>query len=347
MQIRITKIFLVVFIVAYFPVSCNDPGHSKILAARTDTPSYKLVRNWPQPAIGIPLSQPSGLGIDSAQNIFVFNRTGRTWTEPFPDSVISANTILLLDRNSGKLLNSWGANLFIMPHGLTVDGYNQVWVTDVGLQQVFKFDHEGKLLMTLGMAKIPGDDSLHFNRPTDVAVSKDGSFYVSDGYRNSRIVKFSAAGKYLFSWGRKGSKQGEFNLPHAIDLDSSGNVWVADRENNRIQVFNSSGKFIKQLQYPGFSNLYSITIEKRSQQLFAIDFLSVLSLVDKGSDIYQIDSYGKILTAFGRTGNYEGPLCRYHDIAVDHDGNIYVCDILGNQVQKFSRTGKNQKNETN
>src|SRR5450432_31846 len=336
-QIRTTSHFLFILPAVFFISSCNPRNPSSSVKDDRGALSYKLVNNWPPPEIAVVLSQPSGLGIDSEQNIFVFNRTGRTWNEPFPDSVISSNTILILDGNSGKLLKSWGAGIFIMPHGLTVDRNNQVWVTDVGLHQVFKFDHEGKLEMTLGIAKIPGSDSLHFNRPTDVAVSKDGSIYVSDGYRNSRIVKFSAAGKYLFSWGSKGSKVGEFNIPHAIDLDSAGNVYVADRENNRIQVFDSRGKFLKQIQDTHFQNLYSLAIEKGNQELFAIDYLSILDILNKGSDIYTFDTAGNTVLSFGRTGIYTGPICRYHDIAVDKYGNIYVCDILGSTLQKFSR----------
>ena len=222
-----------------------------------------------------------------------------------------------------------------MPHGLTVDKDNNVWVTDVGLHQIFKFSHEGKLLMKLGEAKIPGNDSLHFNRPTDVAVAADGSFYVSDGYRNSRVVKFSASGKYIFEWGRKGNKPGEFNIPHAIDLDAKGNVYVADRQNNRIQEFDANGKFLKEWKNKSFANLYSVTIDKRNQHLFAVDYLIIMDTIIKGSNIIEFDPAGNLIGQFGRSGSYKGPLCRYHDICMDKEGNIYVGDILGNRVQKF------------
>lgn len=119
-----------------------------------------------------------------------------------------------------------------------------------------KFDHQGKLLMKIGAAGVAGDDSLHFNRPTDVAVASDGSIYVSDGYRNSRVVKFSAAGKYLYAWGVKGSGPGQFDLPHGLDLDGEGNVYVADRENSRIQIFSPSGRFIREWKDKSFGNIY-------------------------------------------------------------------------------------------
>ena len=226
----LNKYWRLIFVTVFFGC-CYSTGISQDLKTVKDSPKYELVNDWPQLPDGDILSQPGGIGIDTNQNVFVFHRPGRRWKildEEFPDSLISANTILMLDGQTGKILNSWGANLFVMPHGLTVDKDNNVWVTDVGLHQIFKFSHEGKLLMRLGEAKIPGNDSLHFNRPTDVAVAADGSFYVSDGYRNSRIVKFSSSGKYLFEWGKKGNKPGEFNIPHAIDMDANGNVYVAD-----------------------------------------------------------------------------------------------------------------------
>ena len=326
-----------VFLTVFYTCFCTL-GKSQDLEVVKNSPKYELVNNWPQLPDGYILSQPGGIGIDTSQNIFVFHRPGRKWKlldEDFPDSLISANTILMLDRQTGKILNSWGGNIFIMPHGLTVDKDNNVWVTDVGLHQIFKFSHEGKLLMKLGEAKIPGNDSLHFNRPTDVAVAADGSFYVSDGYRNSRIVKFSASGRYMFEWGRKGNKTGEFNIPHAIDLDATENVYVADRQNNRIQEFDANGKFLKEWKNKSFANLYSVTIDKRNQHLFAVDYLIIMDTIIKGSNIIECDPAGNLIEQFGRSGSYKGSLCRYHDICMDKEGNIYVGDILGNRVQKF------------
>ena len=114
---------------------------------------------------------------------------------------------------------------------------NNVWLTDVGLHQVFKFTASGELLLTLGTARESGNDSSHFNLPTDVAVLPGGDFYISDGYANTRVLKFSAAGEFLFQWGAPGSGPGQFRLPHGIALDQVGRVYVADRSDSRIQVF--------------------------------------------------------------------------------------------------------------
>lgn len=222
-----------------------------------------------------------------------------------------------------------------MPHGLEVDDHDNIWVTDCGLHQVFKFDSSGNLLMTLGEAKVSGNDREHFNLPTDVAVAADGSFYVSDGYGNSRIIKFSKDGTYLFEWGEFGDEQGAFNTPHGIDLDSEGNVYVADRENNRIQKFDSEGNFITLWQNQTTDQLYSVTIDNHKNHLFGIDYWIDSDSVIKGSDIFRFDLDANPELQFGRSGLYDGPVARYHDIQIDREGNIYVGDILGNRIQKF------------
>jgi peptidylamidoglycolate lyase len=304
------------------------------------TIKYELVNNWPNLPANIQLGNPTGIGLDTNQNIVVFHRAGREWPllGPMPNKVIQHKTILIIDKNNGQLLNSWGDSLFIMPHGLTVDNESNVWVTDVGLHQLFKFNHDGKLLMKLGEAKVAGNDSLHFNKPTDIAIAKDGSFYVSDGYGNSRVIKFSATGKYLFEWGKKGNGEGEFDIPHGITIDKNDNVFVADRENNRIQEFDPNGRFIRQFINPSFGSICSVAFDKTQSKLFAVDDFTFLKLKHRGSDVFVIDSTGNIQTRFGRSGSYSGKIAWYHDLTIDAAENIFLCDILGNTIQKFRKT---------
>jgi peptidylamidoglycolate lyase len=324
-----------------FPPACNNSVQSTNTQSTVSSARYELVKDWPKLPANFLLGNPSGIGIDSSQHIFIFHRAGREWpvTGSMPKTFISSKTILMIDRESGEILNSWGDSLFIMPHGLNVDMNNNIWVTDVALHQVFKFSHDGKLLMKLGEAKVTGNDSTHFNLPTDVAVAKDGSFYVSDGYGNSRVVKFSAAGKYLFEWGKKGNKEGEFNIPHAISLDDKGNVYVADRENNRVQVFNPAGKFITQWTGNGFARIFSVVFDKEKKGFVAVDdSSSLLNLTHYGSDIILFDSSGHFIDKFGKNMlKKDGIKCWYHDVAIDKEGNIYVEDILGNKIQKFRK----------
>ncbi len=314
---------------------CGNSEKKEIKKESKNPDSYVLVKDWPKLPEDLVLGNPTGLGIDSNNNILVFHRASRVWQEPMPEDKIRENTILTLDKQTGEVLISWGADLFIMPHGLEIDKENNIWVTDVALHQIFKFSSDGNLLLTLGEAKVPGDDSSHFNLPTDIAVSDDGSFYVSDGYGNSRVAKFSKDGTYLFEWGKFGNKQGEFNIPHGIDLDKKGNVYVADRENNRIQKFDAEGNFIAVWQNKITEQLYSVVIDKKNNHLFGIDYMTVNDTIIKGSDIFRFDLNTNLQMQFGRTGFYDGPISRYHDILIDDEGSIYVGDILGNKLQKF------------
>ncbi len=254
-----------------------------------------------------------------------------------PKEKIIEETLVEVDKTTGKIIKSWGANLFIMPHGLEVDKEDNIWITDVGLHQVIKYDSNGNELMVLGEKNIPGVDSLHFNLPTDIAVYDDGSFYVSDGYGNSRIVKFSSAGLYLFEWGVFGENKSEFNIPHGLDLDKDGNVYVADRENNKIQKFDSLGNFIAEWKNDIIGQLYSVNVDNYNNRLYGIDYVGIENLVPIGSDIIEFDLGLNLQSNFGRSGNYNGPKARYHDIQVDTNSDIYVGDILNNTIQKFRK----------
>jgi peptidylamidoglycolate lyase len=172
-----------------------------------------VVHGWPILPDGYVLGQVSGVAVDSHDHVFIFHRADSpSFSADQPHHVILPPTVLCFEGATGKLLASWGANQFVVPHGLRVDREDNVWLTDVELHQVFKFSHDGKLLMTLGTKGEPGQDGGHFNRPTDIAIAPDGTIYVSDGYGNSRVAKFSGNGKFLGEWGHKGSGPGEFNI---------------------------------------------------------------------------------------------------------------------------------------
>jgi peptidylamidoglycolate lyase len=294
--------------------------------------TYKLVEEWPQIPDTCHLGEPAGICISNQQHIVIFHRAGRKWMTPMPDTCIDKDTIHVIDRDTGCVLKTWGAGRFIMPHGLDVDWESNLWITDVALHQIFKFNIDGKLLMQIGEAGVAGCDDAHFNRPTAVATAPDGSFYVSDGYGNSRVVKFTAAGEYLFSWGKRGKGSGEFNLPHNIDTDSDGLVYVADRENSRIQIFDADGKFIRLVSKKRLGKTYSLLIDRTNDQLIASDYAR------GGSDIIFFDRFGNQVFRFGRSGSYHGPVCLYHDIAIDERGDIYAGDLIGNRILKFRKT---------
>jgi hypothetical protein len=146
--------------------------------------SYRVVHGWPQLPEGRVLGSVSGVGIDRHGNVFVFHRNERTWppSDILETTLITGPTVAVLDARTGEVLEEWGENTFAMPHGLTVDRDDNVWVTDVALHQVYKFTHDGKLLLTLGKRGVSGNDATHFNRPTDVEVATNGNVFVSDGH---------------------------------------------------------------------------------------------------------------------------------------------------------------------
>lgn len=303
-------------------------------AAAAPLPPYEVVHGWPELPPGRVLGSAAGVGVNARGEVFVFHRAGRVWSEPLPTDAIKAPTIAVFDGRSGRFLREWGAGQVAMPHGLTVDAEGAVWVTDVALHQVFKFSPEGRLLLTLGERGVPGADAGHFNRPTDVAVLPDGSFYVSDGYRNTRVMKFSAEGKFLFQWGKRGKGPGEFNTPHAVAVDAEGQVYVADRENDRVQVFDGQGRFLRQFKGEGIGRPYSVAL-----------FAGHVVVADGGeqprmgpdrSAVAITDREGKLVQRLGRFGNYDGQFRMAHDVATDSDGNLYVVDIAGQRVQKFA-----------
>lgn len=309
------------------------------VTAPTRNPAYHIVHGWPVLPAGEILGSAAGVGVTSRGDVLVFHRAGRTWSEPLPTDVIAAPTIVEFDGRTGKVVRQWGAGLFAMPHGLTIDDHDNVWLTDVSLQQVYKFSADGKLLLTVGERGVAGSDGRHFNRPTDIAVLPDGSFFVSDGYRNTRVAKFGPDGKFLFQWGTRGAGPGEFNVPHAITVDGSGRVYVADRENDRVQVFDSSGRFLAQWKSPRIGRPYSIALLGGGLAAIVDGGEQPKTGPDRsGVAIVRLD--GTVVQTFGRFGNYDGQFRMGHDLAADRSGNLYVVDITGQRVQKFAAANR-------
>lgn len=299
-------------------------------------PHHEVVSGWPQLPKDHVLGLCAGVGVDAQNRVFVFHRSGRNWSNPFPKEPIPQPTVSVIDGASGKLLSTWGENRFNMPHGLTVDHDGNLWLTDVGLHQVFKCTPEGKVLLTLGEAGVPGDDHTHFNLPTDVAVLHDGSFYVSDGYKNTRVMKFTADGRFEFEWGTKGKDAGQFHLPHGIAVGDQGRVYVCDRENERIQVFDAKGTFLDQWKGPHIGKPYGIETNAEGH-VFVIDGGSpALKLSERGKAV-ELDATGHVIDTFGSHGDEPGQFQLGHDIAIGPDGAVYVAEGTGKRVQKFVR----------
>lgn len=269
--------------------------------------AYRVVPNFPQLS-GTTLGAVSGVAIDSFGNIFTFHR--------------GEHPILIFDRD-GKIMRSFGDGLFTSAHGLRIDSDDNVWVTDNANHTVVKFSHDGVVLLTLGEKNVAGEDATHFNKPTDIAFAKNGDFYVTDGYGNSRVLKFDKSGKLMRTWGKKGSAPGEFNLPHAVQLDAEGHVYIGDRENNRIQVFDSEGEFLRQISGLAPFGLFLAP----DQTIYVAD--------GRANKVVRMTLDGKTLTSWGTTGTEAGNFQLPHAVTVAADGAVYVTEITGKRLQKF------------
>jgi DNA-binding beta-propeller fold protein YncE len=190
--------------------------------------TYRVEEGWAKLPPGYEMNDIGGVGVDRQDRVYVFHR--------------GAHPMLVFDRE-GNFLRSWGDGIFSRPHGVHIAPDDSIYCTDDGDHSVRKCTLEGKVLLTLGIPgrPAPKGSGEPFNRCTHTALSPQGDIYVSDGYGNSRIHKYSPDGKLLFSWGETGTDPGQFNLPHNISCDADGWVYVADRENHRIQVFDGSG----------------------------------------------------------------------------------------------------------
>ena len=320
---------VVLFAFAFVLVQAKSAAQSQAQAE-----PYSVVHGWPQLPAGFVLGQVSGVAVDSHSHVFVFHRGENSWAADKTHAIASP-TVFCFDGATGALLFTWGENRFLEPHGLRVDRNDNVWVTDRALQQVFKFSHDGKLLLTLGTERTPGLDGTHFNLPADIGFAPDGSIYVSDGYGNNRIAKFSPEGKFLLDWGRKGTDAGEFNLPHSVTVDAQGLVYVADRSNARIQVFDANGKFLKMWKSEELGRPWSLTIGP-DNLLYMVDGGDLRPAPPDRGQLLKLDLFGKILAKWSRFGNYDGQIYWGHDLAVGKDGAVYVGDVYhGMRVQKF------------
>jgi DNA-binding beta-propeller fold protein YncE len=181
------------------------------------------------------------------------------------------------------------------------------------------------VLLLLGTRDVPGDDGFTFNRATDVAFAPSGDVFVSDGYGNNRIVRFTKAGKYVKAWGVKGKAEGQLHLPHSVQFDDNGQLHVADRENNRVQVFDQEGTFVR--SYGGFAP-YGMFIAS-DQTLFVAD--------GRANKCLHMTLSGKVLAEWGSKGKEPGQFNLPHCIAVDRKGSVYVGEIGGERLQRFVR----------
>uniref|UniRef100_A0A8C5HV87 Peptidylglycine alpha-amidating monooxygenase n=1 Tax=Gouania willdenowi TaxID=441366 RepID=A0A8C5HV87_GOUWI len=308
---------------------------------------YQEAAGWPQSPLQ--LGQVSGLAVDSNSNLVIFHRGDHSWrADSFNSQAqyqqrslgpIQQSTILVVDPAKGNILKASGRNIFYLPHGITTDKENNYWVTDIALHQVLKVSGDGRdaALITLGEAFTPGSDKNHFCKPTDVAEDPEtGNIFVSDGYCNARILKFSADGKYLSEWGSSDRRRHiPFLIPHSlVFLPDKKDLCVADRENGRIQCFLAeTGEFVKEIKKDEFEGkVFAITYSPAGGKFIQLSGLCC-SCYSPSCAGFVIDYPTKeILDTFRpNTKDFEMP----HDIVQSQDGSVFVADVASKSVFKF------------
>ena len=289
---------------------------------------YELVDDWAKLPEGWAFRDASGIAVDVNDNVYVFSR--------------AAHPIIVFDRD-GNYLTSWGDGVFKRPHGAFMGPDDSLWLTDEHDHTVRKCTLDGKILLELGTPgkSEPFMSGRPFNRPTHTALSPGGDLYVSDGYGNSTVHKFAPDGRYLKSWGEPGADPGEFNVVHNITCDDQGWVYVADRENFRIQVFDGEGRFETQ-----WHNFYRPAALFTTRGTSPVTFVGEggpqtpvgKSVPNLGARVTIMDRHGKRLATIG--DRLPGPgrtqFMAPHSITMDSRGDLYVSEVSwGNWPKKF------------
>jgi len=298
---------------------------------RKEVPQLAVDAGWPPIPVGAKFGEVSAVDLDADGNVWVLHRAGRVWEEPFPKEPIAEPTVFKFAPD-GTLLAQWGAGLFIMPHGLSIDADGKVWITDVGHEQVFRFSPDGTQELVIGEQGVSAQNATHFGRPADVAFLGE-RVLVADGYVNTRVAEFTPQGKFLRDWGT-------FDVAHAVAVDET-RIYVADRENARIQIFDHAGKLAESRVSPAGNHTYSLK-PLGGGRLLAVE----------GRD--GADRKGAVIRLYGADGSTEASYniglpgkdaSLGHDLAIGPDGHIYAADVAGGRVVRFSLP--DQANRTN
>lgn len=295
---------------------------------------YRADDRWARVPNGWTWKEVTAVAIDSRDRVFVFNRGDHP---------------VLVFEPDGTFLRSWGEGTFARPHGITIGPDDSVYCTDDLDHTVKKFTPDGRLLFTLGTSGKPSNtgatsidyrtikqagDPFYF--PTNVALSPVGEIYVTDGYGNARVHKFTPDGRLMFSWGNPGSGPGEFHVPHGIAVDREGKVYVADRENSRIQVFSPDGEFLS--ERTGIARPCQVAFDA-AENLYVAE-LGYRAGMWPGTTAPTPDATGGRVSIFSPDGNLlarigggenptaAGDFFAPHDIRIDSSGNFYVSEVV-------------------
>lgn len=277
---------------------------------------YEVEPGWGKLPSGWEWGWIPAVACDSKDNVYVYSR--------------SEHPLVIFDRE-GNFLDSWGENVLEDAHGIFIDGQDNVWCVEWATHCIHKFNKDGELVMTIGTPGERGEmDGDPFRKPTDLAVASTGELFISDGYENARVHKYSARGQHLLSWGEWGSGPGQFELSHCVRIDRDDRVWVCDRTNNRIQIFDTEGIFLE--ERTGLYHPDTIHFDPDDNVVYVAE-------LDQQVSIFTLE--GELLSQWGgrtpsdKPGEFQA--CP-HGIWADSRGDLYVGQVqVDGQLQKFVR----------
>ena len=278
--------------------------------------TYEVEEGWGKLPDGWEWGWIPGVAVDSQDRVFVYSR--------------SEHPLIIFDRE-GNFLDSWGENVLKDAHGIHIDDQDNVWCVERDTHCVHKFNKDGDLLMTIGTPDVPGaNDGDPFRKPTDLDIASNGDLFISDGYGNARVHKYTADGQLIKSWGSWGEGPGQFQLSHCVRLDKEDRVWVCDRTNDRIQIFDTEGNFLT--EWTDVSKPDTIHFDPHDDVVYVAHLTHAVS-------VYSLD--GKVLSTWGGFESSSKPgefLACPHGIWTDSRGDLYVGQVQADaQLQKFVR----------
>ena len=336
---KILKVFLslcILILASSCSTTPEGPNEPSPWPVHNTAPVYEVDADWPKRTENTPWSDMPGVAIDISGDIWCYTRT---------------QPAIQVYSPQGDLVKSWETEANSTAHQIKIDKEGNIWLADVGLHLVRKFTREGKELLRIGTKGEPGRDKTHLNKPTDMAIASNGDIYISDGYGNARIVHCDKNGQFIKSWGTLGNTDGRFSIPHAIAIDSKDNIYIADRNNVRVQVYDTEGQLKaswKNIVVPwGFCITPNdeIWVCGSTPMKWRFDPKypgAPLGCPPKDQVFMQFRPDGKLQQMWSvpkATDGKERPgeLNWVHCLAVDKHGNIYAGDIIGQRMQKFIR----------
>ena len=281
---------------------------------------YAPVENAVTLPAGVTMGAAAAVAFDARGHLYVLTRGAQAFFEFDPN---------------GQYVRSFGDKMFTRSHGLKIDREGNLWATDVGAHTVVKLNPQGEVLLTIGTRGEAGEwneaaGSRKLNQPNDIAIAANGDVFVVQGHTpgergDARVLKFDRTGRFLTQWGGKGNGPGQFQVAHGAVIDPQGLLWVMDRENSRIQVFDANGTLVREQKYKGLP----CSVAFGPNEAYMVNGFT--------GQLLRLDMSGKVLAVTGRPGKALGEFGEAHFVAVSPKGDVYVADSVNGALVKFVR----------